>query len=273
MTNAIPDTTPRGLRDAMTDAFPDALAAIACAVAWKQPDAPGFDLLGIAGLLYFIELPLAILVGFAGVRRARHGTLTRRDRIWIVLFPALLLAAASTLLLGIAGLVAIAWLGAVSLARELRDTPHADPAVTGLWLVFGKRGAAISFDVTPRRPSNPGPGVVVVPAGHEQLMACATIGTWIVIPIVFAILPAFGVGGASADYALGAGWDATLVGRWVPAHLALAAGLILFAVRTLGHFEGIGEPPPVRVEEDELLQEVVEKVEGRPLPQRGRRKR
>ena len=45
--------------DATLDAIPDALAALACGLAWKAPDALGFDLLDYAAPLFFIELPLA----------------------------------------------------------------------------------------------------------------------------------------------------------------------------------------------------------------------
>jgi hypothetical protein len=131
--------------------------------------------------------------------------------------------------------------------------------------VFDRRGASLSLEMKASRPRSLQPGQFLVPAGHEQLMAAATLVTWIAIPIAFALVSpsAFGTGGATADYAASVGWSATTIGTMVPAHLALAAGLVLFSVRTFGHFEGTSEPPPAKIEDDAVLQEIIDQVEGR----------
>lgn len=259
---------------AALDALPDALAAAACAIAWADPRALGFDLLASAAPLYFIELPLAVIVAFAGVRRLRDPRWSLRAKARYVVLPVLVLAVFGGALLGPWGLLAILWLGGLTLARLLASTPDTSPEVQGLWLVFrlrSKQGEP-RYYMAPDRPA-PEPGMAVVPAGHAQLMAAVTIATWFAIPCAFLLFPDFGTGGATPAYAAAVGWDATPVGHWVPAHLALAAGLILFALRTLSHFEGIGEPPAARIEDDPVLQEVVEKVEGRGRRHGRRRKR
>ena len=69
------------------------------------------------------------------------------------------------------------------------------------------------------------------------------------------------------------GWTTTPIGSVVPAHQALVAGLILFAARSFSHFDDVGEPPPVDIENDPELQQIIDTVEGRKPSQRGRRRR
>lgn len=255
---------------AALDALPDFVAAAACAVAWRAPQAFGFDLLMWAAPAYFVELPLALLLTYAGVRRFRTGQLSRPEKIRVVVVPALVLAALSGLLLGREGLVALLWLGSLTIVRLLCDTPERSAAVPGAWLVYDRGQHRIEM---PQHKPAPRSGLIVVPAGHEQVMAAVTIGTWIWIPILFLLLPPFGSGGATPEYAASVGWNDTLPGHMFPAHACLAAGLVLFALRGLAHFEGVGDPAPARVEDDEVLQDVIEKVEGRrpPTPRRRRR--
>jgi hypothetical protein len=275
--DAMSDRVPVASRtygSAILDALPDALAAAACGIAWAAPRALGFDLLAGAAPLYFIELPLAVIVAFAGVRRLRDPRWSLRARARYVVLPTLLLALLGGALLGPWGLLAILWLGSLTLARLLASTPDTSPEVPGLWLVFrlrSKQGEP-RYYMAPDRPA-PEPGMAVVPAGHAQLMAAVTIATWFAIPCSFLLFPDFGAGGATPGYAAAVGWTGTAIGQLVPAHVALAAGLVLFALRTLSHFEGIGEPPAARIEDDPLLQEVIEKVEGRRARRHARRKR
>jgi hypothetical protein len=273
MTSPEPPRYRRRFGEALSDAVPDALATAACALAWIAPDALGFDLLNTTGLLSLVELPLAFLVGFAAVKRVRDPRWPRAAKIWYVLFPTSLLACASLALLGIEGLIAVTWLGARSIVQLWRDRPDGDTAVHGLWLVIGRNGARISLEETTVKPREVPKGSIVIPAGHEQLMASATIGTWFAMALLLPFLPPFGTGGATEAYALRVGWDQTLVGQWLPAHVALATGVILFAVRTFGHFERVGETAPVKIEDDEVLQEIIDKIEGKPRRPAGKRRR
>lgn len=220
----------RSYQQAAIDALPDLLAALACALAWIAPQAPGFDLLMWTAPAYFVELPLAILLGFAGVRRL-DGRLERREKLRMVVVPALVLAALSGLLLGAPGLLALGWLGALTVWRLVRDEPETSPVAHGAWLVYDR--AERSFSLQERRPA-PRRGLVVVPAGHEQVMAAVTIGAWIWIPIAFLVLPPLGTGGATPDYAAGVGWEDTLPGRVFPAHLCVARGLLPVPVARSG---------------------------------------
>ena len=255
--------------DAALDALPDVLAALACAIAWIAPHALGFDLLAYAAPLYFVELPLAFVTTLAGVRRIQDGVLSRRDKLRFVLVPTLVLMLLATALLGWAGAIGVAWLGAIQIARLLWQGRDTRAAVPGLWLVFGR--PSTWFDTETFRPP-PVKGVYVVPIGHEQLMALVTLATWFVIPFAFLLLPSFGVAGADEAYAASVGWRDTPIGKLVPAHVALAAGLILFAVRALCHFEDVGQVPPADIETDPVLQDVIDKVEGQ-RPRAGGRRR
>jgi hypothetical protein len=265
-----PPVAKRTLREAALDALPDALAALACAIAWIAPAAPGFDLLAYAAPLYFVELPLAIVTTLAGVRRIQDGRLSRRDKLRFVLGPTVVLLLLATALLGWAGAIGVAWLGATQVSRLLWQGPDTRSVVPGLWLIFGR--PSTWFDTETFRPP-PAKGVYVVPVGHEQLMAMVTIAMWFVIPVAFLVLPDFGIGAADEAYATAVGWRQTVIGRLVPAHVALAAGLILFAVRALCHFEDAGAPPPADIETDPLLQDVIDEVEGRRPRAGARRKR
>lgn len=258
--------------DACRDAWPDAVAALACAIAWAQPDALGFDLLATAGLLYFIELPLATIAAVAIVRRIRHPDWTRRDKLGHVLIPTLLLAWIGGMLFGLAGLLAILWLGARSMMELLRDAPDAHDATPAMWLRAERIGNGVNLTLVAQPSRTPSSGTLLIPAGHEHIMAFATAMLWFVILVLMMFLPALGSGGATADYAASVGWHDTVIGHLVPAHIALAAGLLLFGTRTLLHFEGTGNkntPAPLRIEDDEALREVIAKVEGR-RPGRGR---
>jgi hypothetical protein len=275
MDTAPPRIATRTLGDALREAWPDALAAAGCAVAWARPDALGFDLLATAGLLYFIELPLAIITSFAIVRRVQDKTWTRWHKAGHVLVPTLVLALLGAMLLGGAALIAIAWLGGRTLLQLWRDPPRVDGDFGGMWLKTTRSGTKRTLEWVSKRPKRLAPNETMIPAGHEHIMAFATIVTWFAILIAIAILPPFGEGGATAAYATSVGWPATPIGSEVPAHRALAAGLLLFGIRTLIHFEGIGpaEAPPTSLEDDAVLREVIEAVEGRSAPRSKARRR
>ena len=252
--------------DALREAWPDALAAIACGIAWVRPDALGFDLLATAGLLYFIELPLAIITLFAIVRRIRDEHWTRLHKAGYVLVPTLILAIVGGMLLGSAGLIAIVWLGGRTLMQLWRDVPGTDGDFSGMWLKSTRVGTTVTSEWVSHRPARLPPGVTMIPAGHEHIMAFATIVTWFAILVAIAALPPFGAGGATEAYAASAEWTATPIGSQLPAQTALAAGLLLFGIRTLLHFEGTGTPEapaPSLADDDEILREVIEAVEGK----------
>jgi len=86
-----PDISQRSLGAATIDALPDALAALACAVAWRAPEALGFDLLIATAPLYFIELPLAIGFAFADKWRVPGEFLDRRRKLRLTVIPTFLL--------------------------------------------------------------------------------------------------------------------------------------------------------------------------------------
>jgi hypothetical protein len=266
----------RSTGDAVREAAPDAIAAIVCAIAWIRPDAPGFDLLSTAGLLYCIELPLAIITMFAIVRRIRDGRWSRLQKAGYVLVPTLILAALGAALLGSAALVAIAWLGGRTLLQLWRDVPGVDGDFSGMWLKSTRVGNKITSEWVSHRPASLPRGVTMIPAGHEHIMAFTTIVAWFAILILIAVLPALGEGGATAAYAASVGWTATPIGEQLPAHLALAAGVLLFGIRTLLHFEGTGAAeapaPAPAIEDDQILRDVIEAVEGKPPTSRKPRK-
>lgn len=263
----------RTIGDALNEAWPDALAAIVCAVAWVRPDAPGFDLLSTAGLLFLIELPLVIITIFSIVRRVRDKAWTKWHKVGYVLVPTGALAVVSMAWLGPAALFAVMWLGLRTIVQLWRDTPASPQDFSGLWLKSTRIGSSVTVEWVARRPASLPPGVTMIPAGHEHVMAFVTLVTWLVVIVVIVLVPPLGVGGATAEYAAQVGWTRTSPGSEIPAHLALAAGALLFSVRTLLHFEGTGEKATEKsnIEEDAVLREVIDKVEGR--HRRGKEKR
>jgi hypothetical protein len=264
----MPAVTPRlsrrRLGDAFGDAWPDAIAAIACAIAWLRPDAFGFDLLRSAGLLFAIELPLAVITLFAIVRRIQDRHWSTAHKVGYVLMPTAILTVLGGAVVGPAGLIAIGWLGARTLLQFWR-APDADAAdFCGMWLVSTREGNKLTTTWTATPPARVPKGTTVIPAGHEHLMAFATIVAWFAILVAMALLPEFGAAGATPDYARRVGWTDTALGDDVPAHLALAAGLMLFGIRTLLHFEGLDADaaPTPTVADDEVLRDIVEKIDG-----------
>lgn len=131
---------PRTWIDALVDALPDVPAALACAIAWQAPRALGFDLLGYAAPLYFIELPLAAMFLCADSWRVPGEFLSRRHKLGLIVLPGAAIGAACMALFGLPGLVAVAWLGGHALWRLLREGEDRRPPPTGRWLVMAPRG-------------------------------------------------------------------------------------------------------------------------------------
>ena len=268
-------TLPRTWTDACVDALPDLLAALACGIAWRAPQALGFDLLAYAAPLFFIELPLALMFLFADAWRVPGEFLTTRGKLGLIVIPATLIGALCFRVFGVTGLIAIAWLGGQALWRLLREGEDRRPPPTGRWLVLAPRGKETERWLTRKRPDKRErpEGSWILPFAHNQFLPGTTILAWAGL---FLLLMLSGAevpeAGATAVLAQAAGWTATPIGREIPAHEALAAGLALFAVRCASHFDDLDEPPPANIEDDALLREVIEKVEGR-APKRGKAKR
>ncbi len=94
-------------------------------------------------------------------------------------------------------------------------------------------------------------------------MATLTIGGAFVTMLVL-LFTDVGVGGIDAAQLAASAWPNTLIGKIIPAHYALAAGVALFGLRTFAQFEdviGKPEPPPPKIEDDPVLREIIEKVE------------
>lgn len=114
----------------------------------------------------------------------------------------------------------------------------------------------------------------MLPFAHNQFLPGVTILAWLGLFLLLILSAAeVPVEGATAAQAQAARWSDTPIGRLVPAHLALAAGLALFAVRCASHFDELdSDAAPLDIEQDAVLREVIAKVE-RPAGKRGRKAR
>lgn len=263
--------------NASLDALPDALAALACAIAWKSPDVFGWDLLMLAAPLFFIELPLAVMLLFADVWRVPGEYLDARRKRHLIFWPTVVIGLLCGAVFGPIGLVAVAWLGGRSLWKLWREGEDAAPPPGGRWLVISSRGRENERWLTRNRPA-PGslrPGTWAMPFRHEQLLPGITLFAWIGFVLLLLSGIAFPEGGATATYASAVGWTSTWIGTTVPAHTALAGGTVLFTARAFAHFDEAGEPdaPPPSFEDDEVLREVIAKVENRGARNRRKAKR
>ncbi len=253
---------PRSWGDAALDAIPSLLAAVACGLAWLDPQMFGFDLLRTAAPLFFIELPLAVVFASADARRVPGEFLGRRAKLAFILLPTSLLGLLCWRLFGATGLIAIAWLGATALWRLLSEDEDSKPPPSGRWLIVRHRKNGESWTVRKRPDRKELGDAWVIPLAHDQYLPAATIVAWFGLVFILFTGAEIPPGGALPAYAEAVGWTGTPIGSVVPAHEALAAGLALFALRTLGFFDDVGEGrEPVAIEQDEVLQEIVEKVE------------
>lgn len=258
---------------ALMDALPDTLALGACLLAWLAPTAVRFDLIAWAAPLYFVEFPLALLLLFGGVTRIEDPALSRRSKLGFVLVPVLVVALMAPMLLGPGGLLAVLALSARLLWRVASGRIDRSARVRGAWITYAEGDGAhevesgtVRMRVGGRRGGNAGSGRRWrVEASHELVMASLTLTFWVFIAVafMFVTLPP---GGITPEIAASSLWSRTVVGAIVPPHIALAAGATLFTARVLGHLEGIeaaDAPPPVSVEDDPVLREIVDRIEGK----------
>jgi hypothetical protein len=264
---------PRKPLDAVIEAVPDLLALGSCAAALVQPDWPGYDTLRTAAALFFVELPLAVIVLFGGVQRISDQSMDRATKLGFVLVPMLGIGFIAAVMLGRPGVVAVAWLSGGLLYRLLRGIPPRGRKVPGFWITYTSGdesgvavGDSISMKGSAGRRRRKGAQSWRVEGGAEEFEASTTLLFWFVALalIAFVQLPA---GGATAAYADSVGWDATPIGGMVGASKALWAGVLLFAIRVLGRFdfsaEAAAAEPVARIEDDPVLREIVQKVDAR----------
>jgi hypothetical protein len=258
---------------ALMDALPDALALGACLLAWLAPTALRIDLVAWAAPLYFVEFPLALILLFGGVTRIEDPAMSRRSKLGFVLAPILVVALMAPMFLGPAGLVAVFALSARLLWRVASGRIDRSARVRGAWITYAEGDGAHEVDsgtvrmrVGGRRGRNAGGGRRWrVEASHELVMAALTLTFWVFIAMAF-MLVTIPPGGITAEIAAASLWTRTVIGSIVPPQVALAAGATLFAARVLGHLEGIepaDAPPPVSVEDDPVLREIVDRIEGK----------
>jgi hypothetical protein len=242
--------------DSFLEALPDLLAAGACALALRQPDWPGYDTLRTAGLLYFVELPVAICVLLAGIARVEERRMSAAAKASFILMPTLALAFISAIVLGRPGLIAVAWLSAGTFYRLLRGIPPRGKPIPGFWLDYTE-----GDDESPRAKNV---RRWRVEGGPEEFAAAMTIGAWFFIALLM-FLVSLPEAGVTAQYASSVAWSDLPVGGMVPPAKALWAGAILFGLRALSRIEGpeaaVG-PPPARIEDDPVLRDIVRKVDS-----------
>ncbi len=235
---AVPPTRGRSRAEALREAVPDILASAGCALAWLAPAAPGFDLLKLFGNFFALEIGVAIVIGFAGVQRLPTNAMSGEDRRWFVLLPLVTLTAFAYAYAGASGLLTMAWLGGRTLWAQHIERLDTRPPITGLWLVYSRSGTGVAMEITTTRPELSGdPDEWCVPAGQEQKMSAITVALWMLVlgALLYVDAPALG---ATADYAASVGWARSPLHEIMPAHLAVAAGTLLFAIRALAHFHG-----------------------------------
>jgi hypothetical protein len=246
---------------AVADAVPDVLALVACIVAWRSPHAFGIDLVRWTAPLFFVELPLALLTMFAVIRRVPDRELARRHKFFYVAIVAFVIWVFATLVFGREGFIAITWLGSLTLYRILVEPVDASPGVRGSWVAVQRDGITLRMSSGGGGRPAPTPGVSIIEIGHAELTAALTLAFWFMVFVGFLYLE-LPLGGLAPGTKAGTG---ALAG--VDAQYALGCGVALFAVRTALHFERIDftgpQPPTPTVEDDPVLREIVEKVEGK----------
>ena len=268
---------PRQPRDAVFEALPELLACLSCVVALADPDWPGFDLLLTAGLLFFVEFPLALITLFAGVLRLGDNAMDRGTKRAFVLAPALVFGGLAFVVLGPPGLTAVLWLSAGNIYRHVSGAPPSSRAVPGFFMTYttGDDEAPIGRDTgMSMRVKSGAVRTWRVQGGVEQLEAATTLMLWVVVALglLFLELPP---GNVTAEYAQAVGWPLTAIGAAVPPSSALWAGALLFGMRTLGKLDFGTTPtdaPPVDIEDDPVLREIARKLDGNAKP-RGKKRR
>jgi hypothetical protein len=264
---------------ALMDALPDTLALGICLLAWLAPSALRFDLVAWAAPLYFVEFPLALILLFGGVTRIEDPAMSRRSKLGFVLVPILIVALMAPMFLGPGGLVAVLALSARLLWRVASGRIDRSARVRGAWITYSEGDGAHEVDSATVRMRVGGKRALApdggrrwrVEASHELVMASLTLTFWVLIAVAF-MMVTIPAGAITPEIAAASLWSRTVIGGIVQPHIALAAGATLFTARVLGHLEGIeaaDAPPPVSVEDDPVLREIVAKIEGkRPGPPR-----
>lgn len=253
-----PPARPRSAIDGWIEALPDVLAAAACGLALSSPAWPGYDTLNTAGLLYFVELPVAICVLLAGVQRVDSKQMGTSTKLSFIFLPTLALAFISTIVLGRSGLIAVAWLSAGTFYRLARGIPPRGRSIRGFWIDYteGDEDSARNRKKVRRWR---------VEGGPEEFAASMTLVAWFCIALVLAFAPLPPVAVTDA-YAASVSWSSTPIGGMVPPAKALWAGVLLFVLRALGRIEGpeaaVG-PPPADIDADPVLREIVRKIDAK----------
>lgn len=236
----------RSRAEALREAVPDMIIAGGCALAWIAPSALGFDLLKLFGDFFALEIAVVLLLGMAGIRRVPEKSISREDRLWFIVLPLVILIGFAWGYAGTSGLLAMLCLGGRTLWAQHRERQDTRPPVTGLWLRYSRSGTGVLMEITTTRPTPSGdPKEWCVPAGQEQKMSHISLFLW--LGVAFALvgldLPALG---ATAEYAASVGWVREPLHKLIPAHLAVAAGALFFTGRTLAHFHGTTAEPDDR---------------------------
>ena len=252
--------------DAVIEALPDLLALGSCAAALAQPDWPGYDTLRTAGALFFVELPLAIIVVFGGVMRIDDKRMNRGKKSSFVLLPILAIGFLSAIMLGRPGIVAVAWLSAGLLYRLARGIPPRGRKVPGFWLTYTE-GDGDDNSRERRRKGGRGAQSWKVEGGVEEFQASTTMLFWFVALaiVAFLALPS----NVSAEYADSVGWDKSPIGGMIAPAKALWAGVLLFGIRALGRLDFGGDAsataaePVANIADDPILREIVSKVDAK----------
>lgn len=227
--------------DALLEALPDALAAVTCLVAIAQPDWPGYDLLRTAGLLFFFELPIAVVILGSGVLRLDEAEMSFAEKCNFVLAPIVVLVLGAAFVSGVPGFVAMGWLSAAPLYALATGRQPGGRLIPGFVLEYQRRDGEISVGMRLSGEPDRGEGVWQVQGGVEQYYAGLTILIWTFVATIVWLfhLPA---GGATADYAASVLWKSSVIGAVVRPEQALWAGAMLFGIRTLLKLDfGAGE--------------------------------
>jgi hypothetical protein len=268
--DATASSPPRGFAQACGEAVPDVLALGVCLLAWINPGSVHFDIIALAAPLFFVQTALAIPQTFSGVLRLREHEMSRAQKAGFLIWPIIVLLPLVWGLFGHWALLSLLLVSGEALWRALTGRVDTSAPVRGAWITYteGDDGVtsstsmvSVSANASARR--SRGFKQWRVEAGHMQVMATLTL-TGAVLTVFVVLFTEVGAGGIAPAHLASSAWPQTLIGKIVPAHDALAAGVALFGMRTFAQFEGVigaPEPPTPDIADDPVLREIVEKVE------------